>query len=72
MKEQEYQMYYAFYFMMMVTTCIVYSVLQYFLKSAVRRFTRRGRVAAVENDDHSKIIGGNSLSKQRFSFKHGR
>ena len=69
MKEQEYQICYAFYFMMMVTTCIVYSVLQYLLKSAVRQFTRRGRVAAVENDDHSKIIGGNSLSKQCFSCK---
>lgn len=63
---------YAFCFMMMVTTCIVHSVLQYSLESAVWRFTRRGKVAAVENDDHSNIIGGNSLSKQFFSFKHAR
>lgn len=61
---------YAFCFMMMVTTCIVHSGLQCSLKAAVRRFTSRGRIAAVENDDHSNIIEGKSLSKQCFSFKH--
>ena len=71
-KEQVYQMDYAFCFMMMVTTCIVHSVLQCSLKAAVRRFTRRGMISAVENDDHSNIIEGKSLSKQCFSFKHAR
>lgn len=61
---------YPFLCVMMVTICIAYSVLQYFLKLAVRRFTRRGRVVAVENDDHNNIIEGKSLSKQCFSFKH--
>lgn len=46
---------YAFLFMMMVGTCFVYSVLQYSLKAAVRRFTHRGRIA---NEDHSYIIEG--------------
>ena len=53
---------------MMVTTCIVYSILQYFLKLVVRRFTRRGRLTMVEYDDHRNIIQGKSLSKQCFSF----
>ena len=68
MKEEEYRMNYAFCFMMMVTTCIVYSVLRYLLKLAVNWFTRRGKVTAVENDDHSHIMKGKSLSKQCFSF----
>lgn len=55
---------YAFWFMMMVVACIVYSVLQYTLKAAVRRFTRRG---IVENEDHSYIIEG-ILVKTIFQF----
>lgn len=55
-------------FKMMVTTCIVYSILQYFLKLVVRRFARRGRIAMVEYDDHSNIFQGKYLSKQCFSF----
>ena len=55
---------YAFWFMMMVVACIVYSVLQYTLKAAVRRFTRRG---SVENEDHSYIIEG-ILVKTMFQF----
>ena len=53
-------------FTMMVTTCIVYSILQYFLKLVVRRFTRRGRLAMVEYDDHRNIIQGKSLSMFQF------
>lgn len=68
MKKQEYQMNYAIWCMMMLTICIAYSLLQYFFKLALRRFTRRGRAAAVENDDHSNIIEGKSLLKQCFSF----
>lgn len=64
MTKQEYQMDYAFWFMMMVVACIVYSVLQYTLKAAVRRFTRRG---SVENEDHSYIIEG-ILVKTMFQF----
>ena len=70
MKEQEYKVEYAFCFVIMVTTFIAYSVLRYSLKVAVRWFTRRRRIAAVENDDHSNIIEGKSLSKQYFIFKY--
>ena len=73
MKEQECQSNYAFWFvMMMMTICIVYAVYEYFLKLAVRRFPRRGRITAVENEDRYNIIEGKALSKQRFSFKHAR
>lgn len=45
-----------FCFIMTVMTCNVRSVLLYSLKSAVRRFTRRGKVAVVGNDDHSNML----------------
>ena len=61
---------YDFCFMMIVTIYIVHSVLKISLKSAVRQFTRTGRVPAVANDDHNDTIEDNSLSKQCFSFKH--
>ena len=42
--------------MMTVMTCNVCSVLLYSLKSVVRRFTRRGKVAVVGNDNHSNML----------------
>ena len=44
MKEHECQWITLLVFMIMVATCIVYLVWQFSLKSAVRRFTRKGRV----------------------------
>lgn len=58
--------------MLTLTICIAYTFLPYVFKLALRRFTRRGRAAAVENDDHSNVIEGKSLLKQCFSFKHAR